>query len=141
MNALGVANQGQNLRVNPGVRVAREELIASRSSSGESAPSINPDEFPDEDFNPERFDRPEDFSASRDAFGGNLGGLSEVYESMGMGMVPAVRESRRVLSQQSQSLSQMGGRMTGGTMTMGDLPSSGGAGARVAGDTTTDMSN
>ena len=81
---------------------------------------------------------------------GDPAGLSGAYESMGMGMVPAARESRKMLSQESQSLSQLGGRMTGGTMTMGDLPSSGGAGtanavassgARMASDTTTDMSN
>ena len=143
MNALGVANQGQNLRQNPGVKVARDELIASRSSSiGSnvsiaSVPSINPDEFPDEDFNSPTF-----FSATQAEYGNDVGRLRDDYEqTLGLDPVAATREARRVLSQQSQSISQQGGRMTGGTMTMGDLPSSGGAGARMANDTTPDMSN
>jgi len=148
MNALGVANQGQNLRQNPGVKVARDELIASRSSSiGSnvsiaSVPSINPDEFPDEDFNPEKFDSPTDFSATRAEYGNDVGGLRDEYEqTLGLDPVAATREARRVLSQESQSISQLGGRVPGGMIIMGDLPSSGGAGARMASDTTPDMSN
>ena len=138
MNALGVANQGQNLRQNPGVIVAREELLRSRRQSsfdeGESVSSSSSDGTP----------TPRLEGRIREKYGGNTQRLvTDIESKIGMSTVPAVREARRVLGQQSQSISQMGGRMTGGTMTMADLPleSSGGAGARMASDTTNDMSN
>ena len=138
MNALGVANQGQNLRQNPGVIVAREELLRSRRQSsfdeGESVSSSSSDGTP----------TPRLEGRIREKYGGNTQRLvTDIETKIGMSSVPAVREARRVLGQQSQSISQMGGRMTGGTMTMADLPleSSGGAGARMASDTTNDMSN
>ena len=60
-----------------------------------------------------------------------------------MSTVPAVKEARRVLGQQSQSISEIAKYRQYTTMTMGDFPmeSSGGAGARMASDTTTDISN
>ena len=137
MNALGVANQGQNLRENPGVMVAREELLKSRRQSsfdeGESVSSSSSDGGTPTPVLEGRI---------REKYGGNTQRLvTDIESKIGMSTVPSVKEARRVLGQQSQSISQMGGRMTGGTMTMGDLPSSGGAGSRMASDTSTDISN
>ena len=149
LNALGVGNQGQNLRESPLVEVTRNELIRStRQSSfdeGESVSSGSSDSSNWSDI-----DRLTDkggmgdFYASRATFGNDVGALRDEYEqTLGLDPLAATREARKTLSQESQSISQLGGRMTGGTMTMGDLPmeSSGGAGARMASDTTTDMSN
>ena len=143
LNALGVGNQGQNLRQNPGVIVAREELLRSRrQSSFDEGESVSSSDFGDADEMIAKGGMG-DFFASQSAFGNDVGALRNEYEEIGLDPSAATREARRILGQQSQSLSQMGGRMTGGTMTMADLPleSSGGAGARIAGDTTTDMSN
>ncbi len=141
INALGVGNQGQNLRESPLVEVTRNELIRStRQSSFDEGESISSSDFGDAD---ERLAKGGmgDFYASRATFGNDVGALRDEYEDIGMDPVAATREARRILGQESQSLSQQSSRT--GTMTMGDLPmeSSGGAGARMASDTTTDMSN
>ena len=82
-----------------------------------------------------------DFFSTQSAFGNDVGTLRDEYEDIGMDPVAATREARRILGQESQSLRQQASRT--GTMTMADLPmeSSGGAGSRMASDTTTDMSN
>jgi len=138
MNALGVANQGQNLRENPGVMVAREELLRSRrQSSFDEGESVSSSDFGDADEMIAKGGMG-DFFATQASFGNDVGALRNEYEDIGMDPMGATREARRILGQQSQSLSQQTSRT--GTMTMGDLPSSGGAGARMASDTSTDIS-
>jgi hypothetical protein len=82
-----------------------------------------------------------DIYFSKAVFDRDVGALRNEYEDLGLGPITATREARRVLGQQSKSLSQLASRT--GTMTMADLPleSSGGAGARMASDTTNDVSN
>ena len=64
-----------------------------------------------------------------------------------MSTVPAVKEARRVLGQESQSISEIASRRPT-TMTMSDIPdpyleefAREGLGARMASDTSTDISN
>ena len=138
INALGVGNQGQNLRENPLVGVTRNELLRqssfdegesiSGSSSGTPTPRLE-----------ERV---------REKYGGNTQRLvTDIETKIGMSTVPAVKEARRVLGQESQSISQIAStRPT--TMSMGDIPdpyleefAREGLGARMASDTSTDISN
>jgi len=138
MNALGVANQGQNLRENPGVMVAREELLRSRrQSSFDEGESVSSSDFGDADEMIAKGGMGDAYYSNA-VFDKDVGTLRNEYEDLGLGTTTATREARRVLGQQSQSLSQQTSRT--GTMTMGDLPSSGGAGARMASDTSTDIS-
>ena len=143
MNALGVANQGQNLRQNPGVKVAREELLRSQRQSsfdeGESVSSSNSgSSSPLEGYMLT--------GVREELFGGDNRKLMDAIRAgiieQGVNPVPAARDVRRVFGEESKGLTQQtSSRPT--TMTMGDLPieSSGGAGARMASDTSTDISN
>jgi hypothetical protein len=134
MNALGVANQGQNLRQNPGVKVAREELLRQSSFDEGESVSGSSDGTP----------TPRLQERIREKYGTDTQRLAtDIETKIGMNIVPATKEARRVLGQQSQSISEIAKYRQYTTMTMGDFPmeSSDGAGARMASDTTTDISN
>ena len=146
INALGVGNQGQNLRESPLVEVTRNELIRStRQSSfdeGESISSSNSDRSgsstPLEGYMLT--------GIREELFGGDNRKLMDAIRAniieQGVNPVQAARDVRRVFGEESKGLTQQtSSRPT--TMTMGDLPmeSSGGAGARMATDTSTDISN
>lgn len=134
MNALGVGNQGQNLRENPLVGVTRNELLRQSSfDEGESISGSSGGETP----------TPRLEERIREKYGKDTQRLvTDIETKIGMSTVPAVKEARRVLGQESQSISQIASRGPT-TLTMADLPmeSSGGAGARMASDTSTDISN